>query len=140
MVRCFISGSWHYAGTPTSRNMLGESSYVRCTLDYAADGFSRESTVNVGDRIFSSRWRNPWASVITVSAMHAWIRRHPSGSVLTVHYDPPDPGRISMAGTDRELRTDSPKDEIQFGMVGTIIGMVVLTLVRVATKRLAPSR
>jgi hypothetical protein len=120
--------------------MLGESSYVRCTLDYAADGFSRESTVNVGESIFSSRWRKPWASVITLSAMHAWIRRHPSGSVLTVHYDPSDSGRISMAGADRELRTGSPKDEFQFGMVGTVIGMVVLALVRVATKRLGPSQ
>jgi hypothetical protein len=131
---CSISGSWHSAGSPSSRNVQGESSYVRCTLDYQTGGLAQENTVNVGSRIFSSpSGKYPFLGV-TVAAMRNWIARHPPGSTLTVHYDPSNPGNISMAGADSELRTDSPKDRFQLGMLGTVSGFAMLLLLRIARK------
>jgi hypothetical protein len=131
---CSISGSWHSAGSPSSRNVQGESSYVRCTLDYQTGGLARENTINVGSRIFSSpSGKYPFLGV-TVAAMRNWIARHPPGSTLTVHYDPSNPGNISMAGADSELRTDSPKDRFQLGMLGTVSGFAMLLLLRIARK------
>jgi hypothetical protein len=148
VVRCSISGSWHLAGTPSSRNIMGESSYVRCTFAYQADGLPRESMMNVGNTVFSSPWRKPLGPAmtvaggpaVTVAAMHAWIARHPSGSVLTVHYDPSDSNRISMAGADGELRTDSPKDRFQIGTLSTMFGIILLAVTRLARKCLAIGR
>jgi hypothetical protein len=131
---CSISGSWHSAGSPSSRNVQGESSYVRCTLDYQTGGLAQENTINVGSRIFSSpSGKYPFLGV-TVAAMRNWIARHPPGSTLTVHYDPSNPGNISMAGADSELRTDSPKDRFQLGMLGTVSGFAMLLLLRIARK------
>jgi hypothetical protein len=135
---CSISGSWHSAGSPSSRNVQGESSYVRCTLDYQTGGLAQENTVNVGSRIFSSpSGKYPFLGV-TVAAMRNWIARHPPGSTLTVHYDPSNPGNISMAGADSELRTDSPKDRFQLGILGTVSGFAMLLLLRIARKQWLP--
>lgn len=139
VVRCSVSGSWHYAGTPSSRNIMGETSYVRCTFDYEAGGLPRQSTMNVGNTVFSSPWRKPFGPAVTVAGMHAWIARHPSGSVLTVHYDPSDSNRISMTGADGELRTDLPKARFQIGTLSTIFGIILLAITRLARKRLATS-
>lgn len=131
---CSISGSWHSAGSPSSRNVQGESSYIRCTLDYQTGGLVRENTINVGSRIFSSpSGKYPFLGV-TVAAMRNWIARHPPGSTLTVHYDPSNPSNISMAGADSELRTDSPKDRFQLGILGTVSGLATLLLSRIARK------
>jgi uncharacterized protein DUF3592 len=131
---CSISGSWHSAGSPSSRNVQGESSYVHCTLDYQTGGLARENTINVGSRIFSSpSGKYPFLGV-TVAAMRNWIARHPPGSTLTVHYDPSNPSNISMAGADSELRTDSPKDRFQLGILGAVSGFAMLLLLRIARK------
>jgi hypothetical protein len=138
VIGCSISGSWHSAGSPSSRNVQGESSYVRCTLDYQTGGLARENTINVGSRIFSSpSGKYPFLGV-TVAAMRNWIARHPPGSTLTVHYDPSNPGNISMAGADSELRTDSPKDRFQLGILGTVSGFAMLLLLRIARKQWLP--
>lgn len=143
VVRCSVSGSWHYGGTPASRNIMGESSYVRCTFAYDADGSARENTINVGNTVFSSPWRKPWRKpfgpAVTVADMRAWIARHPPGSVLTMHHDPSDSNRISIADADAELRTDSPKGRFQIGTVSTTLGITLLALTRLARKRLATS-
>jgi Protein of unknown function (DUF3592) len=131
---CSIGGSWHAAGSPSSRNIQGESSYVRCTLDYQTGGLVRENTINVGSRIFTSPSGKYPVSRVTVAAMHDWIARHPAGSTLTVHYDPSDPNNVSMAGADSELRTDSPKDRFQLGILGTVGGLALLVLSRMARK------
>jgi hypothetical protein len=139
VVRCSISGSWHYAGTPSSRNIMGDTSYVRCIFAYETGGLPRESTMNVGNTVFSSPWRKPFGRAVTVAGMHAWIARHPSGSVLTVHYDSSDANRISIVGADGELRTDSPKDRLQIGILSASFGIVLFAVTRLARKRLAIS-
>ena len=131
---CSISGSWHSAGSPSSRNIQGESSYVRCTVVYQTGSLVRENTINVGSRIFTSPSGKYPAPGITVAAMHNWIARHPPGSTLTVHYDPSNPSNISMAGADREIRTDAPKDRFQLGILGTVGGFAMLVLSRIARK------
>jgi hypothetical protein len=96
---------------------------------------AQENTINVGSRIFSSAsGKYPFLGV-TVAAMRNWIARHPPGSRLTIHYDPSNPSNISMAGADSELRTDSPKGRFQLGILGTVSGLAMLLLSRIASKQ-----
>jgi len=139
VVRCSISGSWHSGGTPASRNIAGETLYVRCTLAYQSEGLKHESTLNVGDTIFFLTGKKLFTPRITAAAMHEWIARHPPGSVLAVHYDPSDPNRISIAGADRELRAYSPKDRLQLGIFVITVGTVLLAVTTLARKRLLTS-
>ncbi len=132
---CNVAGSWHSGGTPGSRSVQGESSYVRCTLKYLANGAERENTINVGSTIFTSPSGKYPASKITAADMHNWISRHPAGSILTIHYDPSNPNIISMAGADSELRTSSPEDRLWFGFFIALAGTALIVIAKILKNR-----
>jgi hypothetical protein len=130
VVECTIAGSWSYSGTPNSRNVWGNSSQVRCKFDYEVHGIAHESTGSVGSSIFTAERRVYPAPKVTLTKMRDWMARHPSRSILMIHYNPKDPSDVSLAGADSELQSTLPHDRLSFGILAMVGGLVLIGIGR----------
>jgi hypothetical protein len=73
---------------------------------------------------------------VTLESLQGWVKRHPSGAVETVHYDPADPHRISLVGADDDVRWQTTGGYVQGALVFGVAGVGML-LVGVALRRRA---
>jgi len=68
--------------------------YVYCSYAYTVNGVAFKGSTQT-----PSSFSND-----VVAKMNLWVKQHPKGQMQTIHYNPADPARVSLAGADRELR------------------------------------
>jgi len=102
--------------------------WTRCHFRYTVDGAQHESTATTT----STR------SQAMVRRMTNWINAHHKGTTLTIHYDPPHPDNISLAGADEEIQTHTATVKLHAAEVLGISGLAFL-LVAVFLRRLKSS-
>jgi hypothetical protein len=70
---------------------------------------ARTVTARVGDTVSVVRGQiDLTVPAVTRGSPEGWVRRHPSGTTETIHYDPTDPERISLVGVDDDVSTKTP--------------------------------
>ena len=92
--------------------------WTRCRFRYAVQGTQHESTTTTT----STR------SQAMVERMTNWMNAHRKGTSMTVHYDPADPNRISLAGDDEEIQTHTARTKLQATQVLAGAGLASLLL------------
>jgi hypothetical protein len=134
--QCSILGGWRSYGRAAMGYTRGKDSYVRCSFEYDAGGIAHESTINVGSLIFTPKEGRKFPPPrVTEAKMQDWIARHPSGSMLTIHYDPSNPNAISLAGADDELQKVPPYDRLLIGVLLTAGGLALVAAGKIVGRR-----
>jgi len=83
----------------------------------------------VNNEILESSTRTTSAqSQSVVDRMGVWIKQHPKGTVQTIHYNPTQPGEISLAGADNEIQTHSASVKLHAAVVLAVAGLFFLIL------------
>ena len=78
---------------------------IQCKFAYVVNDKAYESrTQTIGQRY--SRW-NSNSQPADAPQMEAWVNQHKKGSTEIIHYDPANPSKISLAGADSVLRSNS---------------------------------
>ena len=91
-----------------SRHAFARSSgrveyYTWCIFHYSLNGIQHAAATSTSSGV------NPEM----VARMREWIAAHPPGHTQSIHYDPADPTKISLAGTDSDIQTQTY--EAKFG-------------------------
>lgn len=122
VLECKTSDTWGYSG-----HVWGKFSHVRCNFEYTAGGVIRQNAANVGGQTFTSeRLRTLPPPKLTLAKMQGWIARHPPGSVQIIHYNPSNPGAVSLGDAELDLETSSPRMELAFALGVLGAGVVLL--------------
>jgi len=107
---------------------------VYCKFSYSINGAEYESrTETVGER---HSFSNPAQLPADALQMDAWARRHKKGSVQVVHYDPANPTKISLAGADDDIRTNTAAIALTSARQATFVAIGLL-LLALLTRRLS---
>ena len=78
---------------------------VQCRFHYSVNGVSYESmTETLGNH---HSFRDPAQLPADALRMQAWATQHKKGSTQIIHYDPANPAKISLAGADDEIRSNT---------------------------------
>jgi hypothetical protein len=126
IAKCDVSGSAYYS---SFRHSQGDSSFVRCRFEYQVDGSSRQSTINIGNTVFTPRGKGTFLpSGLTTDKMREWVARHPPAAVHAIHYNPGNPNEISFPEAEEELSSTPPVQQFWFGLVTALFGGLVIML------------
>ena len=116
--------------------IYGKKYRARCLLRYEVNGLAYNTEMFAGSIVFvSGRQIELTKPKVTVVMQREWVRLHPPGSFLTVHYDPADPHRISLVGADAGLQKTTPAEQLFIGQGLFLSGMALLLLAMLARKR-----
>ena len=89
----------------STRGRPRSTHYVECVFRYEVDGVPHAVTSRVGDQVSVVRGQvNLTRPTVTLSSLQQWVRRHPTGAIESVHYDPAHPEHTSLVGVDDDLR------------------------------------
>jgi hypothetical protein len=101
--------------------------HVECVFRYATDDVARTVTSRVGDTVSVVRGRiEITLPAVSLGSVRQWVRRHPDGATETIHWDPADPGRISLAGVDDDVSTRTPGAYARAAAIFAALGGVFL--------------
>jgi hypothetical protein len=90
--------------------------WTRCHFRYSINGAQHESTTSTT----STR------SAAMVERMKRWTNLHHKGTTFTIHYDPENPDRISVAGADEEIQTHT--GGVKLRIAGVLVASSLLSL------------
>lgn len=124
VVECKVSG---YDDYNSFRHASGSTSYVRCSFEYETAGVARQTTIDVGNSVFTSGELRTFLTYgLTVAQMRKWVNRHPSGSRQTIHFNPSRPEEISLAGAEEDLDMAKPERSMWAGLIASCGGMILI--------------
>lgn len=119
--------------------IYGKKYRARCLLRYEVNSLAYDTEMFAGSIVFvSNRQIELTKPKVTVAMQRDWARLHPPGSLLTVHYDPADPHRISLVGADASLQKNTPAEQLFIGQ-GLFLSGIALLLVAIFARKQAES-
>jgi uncharacterized protein DUF3592 len=90
--------------------------YVRCSYSYSVNGVDYKSHTTTTSTTQSDM----------MTRMVEWVHRHPKGQRQVIHYNPGDPSRVSLAGADHEIQTQTAEAKYGAARVMMMCGLGLL--------------
>jgi hypothetical protein len=101
--------------------------HVECVFHYDADGVARTVTSRVGDTVsVVSGQIDITAPAVSLASLQTWVRAHPDGTTQAIHYDPADPERLSLVGTDDVVVIRTPAAYVRGAATFAALGAALL--------------
>jgi hypothetical protein len=105
---------------------------VQCRFTYSINGVAYKSTTETPGNHHS--FRHPEQLPDDALRMEAWAHQHKKGSIQVVHYDPANPAKISLAGADDEIRSNTAAIALTSARQSCLLGIVLLPVALVARR------
>ena len=110
---------------------------IECKFAYVVNDRAYESrTETIGQRY--SRW-NPYSQPADAPLLEAWVNQHKKGSTMLIHYDPANPAKISLAGADDPLRSNSSAISLTAAKQAGAFAAILFLASLIAWKRTRPT-
>jgi hypothetical protein len=108
---------------------------VECSFQYDVDTHPYLVKAKVGDMLsIVSGQIDLTRPTVTLGALEAWVKRHPTGTVETIHYDPAHPERISLVGMEDDIKWQTPAGYVRGALVFALLGAGLLLAGRYARR------
>ena len=99
-----LSGCHIHTGYDSLHGRARSFHSVECSFLYDVDDIPYVVKSKAGNTVSIVRGEiNLTRPQVTLSSLQGWVRRHPTGTVETIHYDPAHPQRISLVGVDDDI-------------------------------------
>jgi hypothetical protein len=136
VTNCSVDFTYGYGGKAYGRKFRAQ-----CVLHYEANGVPFDTKKVAGSIVFvSDKQLQLTKPRVTVAMLRDWVRLHPRGSSLTIHYDPSDPHHISLAGADAVLQKNTPQEQLSIGQGLFFFGMALLLVGMLLRRRVETSQ
>jgi hypothetical protein len=131
VMECSIRGIYRYRG-----RTWGTDNQVQCAFHYEVAGLEYEEKITAGSSVFQSNEQIVLGKPkVTLGMLREWVKRHPRGSLQTVHYNPANPQQISLAGADEDLQISTAEGQLSIGRTFFFTGIGLLLAGMLARKR-----
>jgi uncharacterized protein DUF3592 len=112
---------------------------VECSFHYHAGDIPYVVKAKAGNTLVIVRGQvNLTRPQVTLSSLQQWVKRHPNGTVATIHYDPARPERISLVGLDDDITWQTTAGYARGAATFAVAG-VALVLLGIHLRRTASS-
>lgn len=110
---------------PFQRDGGGVVWNIDCRVAYSANGDQGESRI----RSRSARGN------AEIEEMRRWVAGHPSGSSITIHYDPADARRVVLVETDMPFSGPRTPNNLKLLLIASVLCVVFLAVARFIPNR-----